>query len=220
MVVKNINLKRKVAQLALKYIPKGGPIGLGSGTTIDILAQMIEKPVNPIYCVSKNAKKVLKEKKATQLSSPKGIKVAFDGVDQIVISNKRLVAIKGAGALDFAKEKALDYSAKELVLLADKSKLRKKKVAKIFVEIEKKFVGFVLEKTNQLGVKLKKVRKNNPNLVGKKNVFYYFNTKKFSELSEMEDLLESIKGVVCCGIFSKKKFILLVGYNNYVKVVK
>ncbi len=63
MAIKHITSKRNAALLALEYLPEKGAIGLGSGTTIDIMAQLIKKTSNPVYCVSKKAKKTLKKKK-------------------------------------------------------------------------------------------------------------------------------------------------------------
>jgi len=202
--------KKGVSVKALQLIPKKGIVGLGSGTTIDVLASIInENSENNFICVSTRAQKILEKKRISVIQKGKPT-IAFDGFDCIIKQGKKLIALKGAGALDFTNEKKFDYSAKELVLMGGKSKL-KEKSCPIFVEVEKKKLREIEEKIKKERYDVRKVPKTNKHLHGKKNSFLYFYPKKSTNFTKLETWLDKQEGIVGNGIFSKKKFKLLVG---------
>ncbi len=202
--------KKNAALKALRLIPQKGLVGLGSGTTVDTLAGLINKAnKSEFICISKNAKKIL-QKRGLKLIEKENPVIAIDGADSFVKQNGRLIAIKGAGAFDFTNEKKLDYSAKKFVIIAGKSKLENKDHT-VFVEVTKKALNTVIKQLKISGLLVKKVPKSNPLLKGKKNVFVQITPKAGTNFSELEHMLDNTAGVIGNGIFSKKRFDLIIG---------
>jgi len=202
--------KKNVSVKALQLIPKKGTIGLGSGSTMDILASIInENSENNFKCISKKSEKILTKKGITITDKGK-TKIAFDGADCFIKKGKKLIALKGAGGLDFVEEKKQDYSTNELILVVGDSKLKAKNCP-IFVEVEKKKLKEVEGKIKEQGYDVRKIPKNNPKLRGKKNSFIYFYSKKNTNFVKLENWLDKQDGTIGNGIFAKKKFKILVG---------
>ena len=117
----NQNEKKITALKALRLIPEKGLVGIGSGTTIDTLAGVINKMSKAEFvCVSKNAREIL-QKRGLKLSTKENPLVVFDGADSFVKQGGKWIAIKGAGAFDFTNEKKFDYSAKKLIIIVGES---------------------------------------------------------------------------------------------------
>jgi len=213
MGLKEDQEKKNVSVKALQLIPKKGTVGLGSGSTINILASIInETSKNNFMCISKKSEKILTKKGISVVDKGKA-KIAFDGADCFIKKGKKIIALKGAGGLDFVEEKKQDYSANELVIIVGESKLKTKNCP-IFVEVEKKKVIEVEEKIKEQGYDVRKVPKNNPKLRGKKNSFIYFYPKRNTNFLKLENWLDKQGGILGNGIFAKKKFKMLVGNSE------
>ena len=213
-------MKMNACVKALEFLPKKGKVGLGSGSTVDMFATLIPKESKAEFsCVSERAAKTLKKKGLKVSDKIKATDVAFDGADSVEGSGAKRVAIKGAGALAFTDEKKLDYSAKKLVLIVDESKLTTKRPDVVFAEVEKKNEHFFIGRMAMFGFQAREVPKNNPHLKGKKNKFFYITLFGKENLNELEEHIESVKGVKGSGIFSQKKFTLIAGSKNGAKVI-
>ena len=205
--------KKNVSVKALQLIPKKGLVGLGSGSTIDVLASIInENSENNFKCISKKSEKIL-NKKGFNVTDKGKAKIAFDGADCFIKNGNKVIALKGAGGLDFVEEKKQDYSANELVLVVGESKLKAKQCP-IFVEVEKNKISEVEGKIKEQGYEVRKVPKNNPKLRGKKNAFIYFYPKRNTNFVKLESWLDKQEGIIGNGIFAKKKFKMIVGNNE------
>lgn len=119
-------LKEMVAKEALKYIPKNGVLGVGSGSTVvKFIEQIGKQHINVEACVSSS-------NKTTDLLTQIGLKVVdpnsvgeydvyIDGADEV---DPNFNLIKGGGAC-LTREKILTSMSKTFVCIVDKSKLVK-----------------------------------------------------------------------------------------------
>ena len=115
--------KEKVAEAALDYIDNNESLGIGSGSTVNILIDKLVKVKNKIECV------VSSSEKSTQLLLANGFKVSqlsevgkltkyIDGADEV---NKYLQMIKGGGGA-LTREKILAHSSEKFICIVDESK--------------------------------------------------------------------------------------------------
>lgn len=116
--------KRKVAEAALAFIQPGTALGVGTGSTVNCLIDLLPN-------VRDNIEKVVSSSKAsTRLLQAEGFEVStlneagdidlyIDGADE---SNKRLQLIKGGGGA-LTREKVLAGAARRFVCIIDDTKL-------------------------------------------------------------------------------------------------
>jgi ribose 5-phosphate isomerase A len=116
--------KRKAAKASLEFIEPGMVVGIGTGSTVNELIELLPS-------ISDRIDKVVSSSKAsTQLLEEKGFEVAtlnevgpvdiyIDGADE---ANKRLHLIKGGGGA-LTREKVLAGAARRFVCIVDETKL-------------------------------------------------------------------------------------------------
>ncbi len=117
-------LKVMVAKEALKYIPKEGVLGVGSGSTVvKFIEQIGLNHVNVAAAVSSSNKTTsLLEERGIKVLDPNTVEpyeVYIDGADEV---DPDFHMIKGGGAC-LTREKILTSMAKKFILIVDKSKL-------------------------------------------------------------------------------------------------
>ena len=117
-------LKVMVAKEALKYIPKEGVLGVGSGSTVvKFIEQIGLNHVKVEAAVSSSNKTTsLLEERGIRVLDPNTVApydVYIDGADEV---DPEFHMIKGGGAC-LTREKILTSMAKKFVLIVDKSKL-------------------------------------------------------------------------------------------------
>ena len=116
--------KRKAAQASLEFIEPGMTVGIGTGSTVNELIELLPSVADRIDQV------VSSSKASTALLRDKGFEVArlnevgpldlyIDGADE---ANKRLQLIKGGGGA-LTREKVLAGAARRFVCIVDESKL-------------------------------------------------------------------------------------------------
>ncbi len=116
--------KRSAAEAALEFIEPGTVLGVGTGSTVNFLIEMLPSVRDRIERV------VSSSKASTELLQQHGFEVAtlnetgdidlyIDGADE---SNKHLQLIKGGGGA-LTREKVLATSARRFVCIVDDSKL-------------------------------------------------------------------------------------------------
>jgi ribose 5-phosphate isomerase A len=117
--------KRSAAEAALEYIEPGTVLGVGTGSTVNFLIDMLPGVRDRIEAVvsSSNASTKLLENqgfKVKTLNEMGGdIDVYIDGADEC---NKHLHLIKGGGGA-LSREKVLAAAARRFVCIVDDSKL-------------------------------------------------------------------------------------------------
>ncbi len=117
-------LKRQAAEAALEYLPDGGVLGIGTGSTvnhfIDLLADLkgrYEGAVSSSEASTERLKKI--GMPVLDLNAVGDLEIYVDGADE---SNRQLHLIKGGGGA-LTREKIIAAASKKFVCIADESKL-------------------------------------------------------------------------------------------------
>jgi ribose 5-phosphate isomerase A len=117
-------LKRAAAEAALEYVPSGGLIGVGTGSTvnhfIDVLAR-VKQRIDGAVSSSEATTARLKQHgiPVVDLNSAGEPAVYVDGADE---SNRYLHLIKGGGGA-LTREKIIAAASAQFVCIADETKL-------------------------------------------------------------------------------------------------
>jgi len=116
--------KRNAARAALEFIEPGTILGVGTGSTVNFLIEMLPGIRDRIdrLVSSSNASTVLLEANGFEvatLNETGDLDLYIDGADE---SNKRLELIKGGGGA-LTREKVLASAARRFVCIVDDSKL-------------------------------------------------------------------------------------------------
>ncbi|MHA2092344.1 MAG: ribose 5-phosphate isomerase A [Candidatus Kariarchaeaceae archaeon] len=115
-----------VAQYIIDNLPPVDVIGLGSGTTVNIIIELLAKRTNPPHVVSASSGTSLELEKygipEVPIHSMKNqLPICIDGADQVVISSP-LQVLKGHGGA-LTREKILWMSSSKIMIAIDSSKL-------------------------------------------------------------------------------------------------
>jgi ribose 5-phosphate isomerase A len=151
-------VKLNAAKSALEKIPKTGPIGLGSGSTVAIFAkelgQRISDGENDI-CVVPSSYQAYQlaieyDIPLTNLDLNPELLLTVDGADEV---DKKLNLTKGGGGALF-QEKVVASASKKLIIIVDESKLVDKLASRFFIPVEVLpfSLGVVKRKIEALGI--------------------------------------------------------------------
>lgn len=212
--------KRKAAEAALQFIEPGITLGVGTGSTVNCLIDLLPSVRNQIDRVvssSKASTKLLEAEgfEVSTLNEAGDIDVYIDGADE---SNKRLQLVKGGGGA-LTREKVLAGAARRFVCIVDDSKLvgmlggfplpievvpmAQTFVAKQLLKLRAQPIwreGFVTDNGNHI-LDIHDLDINNP--------------------PEMETRLSQIPGVLTVGIFAKRPAdVLLVAGDDGVREMR
>ena len=124
MLMDALEKKRKAAEAALAFIEPGTALGVGTGSTVNCLIDLLPSVRDRIDMV------VSSSKASTELLEAEGFEVStlnevgdidlyIDGADE---SNKRLQLIKGGGGA-LTREKVLAGASRRFVCIVDDTKL-------------------------------------------------------------------------------------------------
>ncbi|MBT8092709.1 MAG: ribose-5-phosphate isomerase RpiA [Gammaproteobacteria bacterium] len=116
--------KRSAAKAALDFIEPGTRLGVGTGSTVNCLIEMLPEVRDRIDCVvsSSRATTTLLEERGFEvltLNQMPRLDLYIDGADE---ANKHLQLIKGGGGA-LTREKVLAAASKRFVCIVDDSKL-------------------------------------------------------------------------------------------------
>lgn len=116
--------KRKAAEAALAFVDPGITLGVGTGSTVNCLIDLlpdVRDRIDKIVSSSKASTELLEKAgfDVSTLNEAGAIDVYIDGADE---SNKRLQLIKGGGGA-LTREKVLAGAARRFVCIVDDSKL-------------------------------------------------------------------------------------------------
>jgi ribose 5-phosphate isomerase A len=119
-----IEKKRAVARAALEFIEPGVKLGVGTGSTVNCLIELLPEVRDRIDCLTSSSKattRLLEERgfEVLTLNEAGDMDVYIDGADE---SNKRLELIKGGGGA-LTREKVLAGASRRFVCIIDDSKL-------------------------------------------------------------------------------------------------
>ena len=116
--------KRSAAKAAMEFIEPGMTLGVGTGSTVNFLIEMlpeIRDKIDRVVSSSKASTSLLEENgfEVSTLNETGDFDIYIDGADE---GNKRLQLIKGGGGA-LTREKVLASAARRFVCIADDTKL-------------------------------------------------------------------------------------------------
>lgn len=212
--------KRNAAKAALEFIQPGMILGVGTGSTVDFLIEMlpgIRDKIDRVVSSSKASTKLLEEHgfEVATLNEVGDYDIYVDGADE---SNKRLQLIKGGGGA-LTREKILAAAARRFLCIVDDSKLvgmlgkfplpievlpmAQKMISRRLVKMRGQPVwreGFITDNGNHI-LDVHDLQITNP--------------------LEMEARINRIPGVVTVGIFAERTAdILLIGEDSGVREMR
>jgi len=214
-------IKEAVAQEAVKLVKQNMIIGLGTGTTANSFIRCLAKKIRDenlkIIAVasSKATEKIAKEENIDLLNSEEMIFVDlyFDGADEID-PEKNMIKGRGGALL---REKVLSYSAREMIVLVDDSKLvphlgYKSNLPIEIIPFALSAVEMQLKEEGYLG----KYRLNQDGsyyLTDNENVIFDIRTDKNEPLTRQDhEIIKEIPSVVETGLFFDVAGRIVVGY--------
>jgi ribose 5-phosphate isomerase A len=117
-------LKRQAAEAALEYLPDGGVLGIGTGSTVNHFIDLLADVKNRYEGAVSSSEASTERLKAIgmqvfDLNSVGELEIYVDGADE---SNHSLHLIKGGGGA-LTREKIIAAASKKFVCIADESKL-------------------------------------------------------------------------------------------------
>ena len=206
----NLELKEKAGIAAANLIQNGMTVGIGTGSTVEFFIKELgrrakEEGLSIKGVTTSHESKILCYQLGIQVLDVgmlDQIDLTVDGADQIDYS---LNAIKGGGAAHTI-EKIVATMANEFILIGDESKLvdclgLNKPIP---IEVIPEAVSLVQKKTKDLGADPRirmAVRKDGPVISDNGNFIIDLYFKQLENLSEINNLLLSIPGVVETGLF-------------------
>ena len=213
-------LKRQVAEAALKYVVEDAIVGVGSGSTvfmfIDCLAKIKNKIEGAVAASEASAERLRKHGiRVFDLNSVAEIPVCVDGADEIT---EHLHMIKGGGGA-LTREKIVAAVAKSFVCICDSSKLvpvlGRFPLPLEVIPMARSHVGREMLRRKAQPVLRENFRTDNGNLI----LDCHGLTILDPPALEME--LNGIAGVVTNGLFARRGAdVLLLGTPDGVKTCK
>ncbi len=212
--------KRSAAKAALEFIEPGTVLGVGTGSTVNHLIELlptVRDQIERVVSSSRATTKLLEERgfDVSTLNEAGDLDLYIDGADE---TNKRLQLIKGGGGA-LTREKVLAGAARRFVCVVDDSKLvgmlgtfplpvevlpmAQAFVARKFLKLRAQPVwreGFVTDNGNHI----LDVRDLN-----------------FSNPLELETRLNAIPGIITVGLFAHRPAdVLLIGDDSGVRELR
>jgi ribose 5-phosphate isomerase A len=209
--------KASVAKASLEYIDNGVALGVGTGSTVNVLIDLLPSIRNRILSVvsSSGATTERLEKhgfEVSTLNSVGDLDVYIDGADE---ATKHLHLIKGGGGA-LTREKVLAAASRKFVCIIDESKLVGM-LGKFPLPIEvlpmaQSFVARqIIKMRGQPVWREKFVTDNGNHILDVHNL-------TISNPLEMETRLNQLPGVITVGIFAHRSAdVLLVGEDKGVR---
>ena len=220
-------LKKMSAKAALEQIKDGMIIGMGSGSTvmhlINLIGQRIKNDEIDIMAVPTSYETaqlcISSGIRLTTLDEHPSLVLAVDGADEV---DPNLNLIKGGGAA-LTKEKIVGSAAKLLAILVDESKLVKTlgEIAPLPLEVLPFAKSTVLNQLKEFGIPQVRMsnRKLGPVVTDNGNFIIDIFDLRIRDFSKMEKQLNAIPGVIENGLFVNMADIVYVGSEKGVKTL-
>ena len=210
--------KREAARAALAEVPKGCWLGVGTGSTTNHFIQLLPKGwVRGAVASSVATARALKRRgiRVVPMLPARKLAVYVDGADE---ADARLRLIKGGGGA-LTREKIVATASRKFVCIADSAKLVKRlgrfPVPLEVVPMAREQVAAWVKKLGGRPVWRKGfVTDNGGEILDVHGL-------RITDPAGLEKKLEAIPGVVCAGIFGKRRAdLLLLGTATGVKRVR
>ena len=212
--------KRKAAEAAIAFIEPGTKLGVGTGSTVNCLIELlpdVRSSIETVVSSSRASTELLEARgfEVSTLNEAGDLDVYIDGADE---SNKRLQLIKGGGGA-LTREKIVAGASRRFVCIVDDSKLvgmlgsfplpvevipmAQSFIARQFIKMRAQPVwreGFVTDNGNHI-LDIHDLAIPNP--------------------LEMETRLNQLPGIVTVGIFAKRSAdVLLIAGDDGVREMR
>ena len=212
--------KRNAAEASLEFIEPGMALGVGTGSTVNFLIELlptVRDRIDKIVSSSKASSEMLVAQgfEVSTLNEAGDLDLYIDGADE---SNKHLHLIKGGGGA-LTREKVLAGAARRLVCIVDDAKLVGM-LGKFPLPIEilpmaQTFISRQLLKMRAQPVWREGFVTDNGNHI------IDVHDLAISNPLEMEARLNQIPGIVTVGIFAHRAAdVLLIGDDNGVREMR
>ncbi|PGZ07375.1 ribose 5-phosphate isomerase A [Bacillus cereus] len=221
-----MNLKQLAGEYAADFVQDNMKIGLGTGSTVYWMIQKLGKRVQKGLSIQAVPTSKETEILAQQLNIPlislndiQTLDLTIDGADEI---DSNLQLIKGGGGALF-REKIVASSSKELIIIADESKIVTHLGAfPLPVEITPFSWKQTESKIQSLGCQTTLRLKNNETFITDNNniIIDCVFPNNISNPANLHDQLKMITGVVETGLFINMTSKVIIGTENGIKELK
>ena len=212
--------KRQAATAALSYIKDGMSLGIGTGSTVDILIELLQPlaaKLGPVVSSSERSTRRLAEFgiTAADLSSTGDLDLYIDGADE---ATKHRHLIKGGGGA-LTREKIVAAASRRFVCIIDETKLvptlGRFPLPVEVIPMAQSYVARQMVKAGGQPILREGVVTDNGN-----HIIDVHNLKIANPL-ELETRFNQIAGVVTVGIFANRPAdVLLIGGASGVRVIQ
>ena len=212
--------KRNAAESSLEFIEPGMTLGVGTGSTVNYLIELlptVRDRIDKIVSSSKASSEMLVAQgfEVTTLNEAGDLDLYIDGADE---TNKRLQLIKGGGGA-LTREKVLAGAARRFVCIVDDAKL----VARLGdfpLPIEVLPMAQALVKRKLLTLRAKPIWREGF-VTDNGNHIIDVHDLPINNPIEMETRLNQIPGVLTVGIFAHRSAdVLLIGHDDGVREMR
>jgi ribose 5-phosphate isomerase A len=217
--------KRKAAAAALKYLVPGEPLGVGTGSTVNLFIELLAARKADVPAAVSSSESSTARLKAIgipvlDLNSAGTLSLYVDGADE---ANEHLQLIKGGGGA-LTREKIVAAASRRFVCIADESKLVP--VLGKFplpVEVIPMARSYVARELVRLGGRpvLRETAAGAPYLTDNGNPILDVHGLTITDAPKLEVEIGLITGVVCVGLFARRPAeVLLLGSASGVREFK
>ena len=226
----SLEKKIRAAEKALEFVETGMKIGLGSGSTANEFIKLLSLKNKEGFDIegvvtSQDTENLAKESNIplTSLQEVKSLDITIDGTDEV---DSSLSLIKGGGGA-LLREKIVAYNSEKLIIIADDSKkVDKLGNFKLPVEVsiyENSATNLkILRKLEEVGYYgSSSIRKSqNTNFITDSgNYIYDFSLGSIDEPYIVDQLLNSIPGVIGHGLFIDLADIVIIANEESVEIL-
>ena len=196
-------MKKAAARAAMKWIPDGSIVGVGTGSTANFFIQALAEQRDFIagaVASSEPTAQKLREAgiEVYDLNSTGPLEVYVDGTDEV---NNNLQLIKGGGGA-LTREKIVAAASTTFICIADATKqvdvLGKFPLPIEVIPMARSYVGREIVKLGGDPELRDQFKTDNGNLI------LDVHNLKITDPLAMEQLFNQIAGVVCCGLFAHR----------------
>jgi len=211
--------KLKVAKSSLDYIKHDCVLGVGTGSTVNFLIDLLPDLINKIQAVVSSSDESTKRLEAhgfevSNLNNIGNIDLYIDGADE---ATKNLHLIKGGGGA-LTREKILAANAKEFVCIVDDSKIVDR-LGKFPLPIEVLPMAQSYIAREIVKMKGQPILRENF-ITDNGNHILDIHNLDITNPIETETIINQIPGVITVGIFARRPAdILLIAEENTIKII-
>ena len=217
------NLKEQTAKRAVGYVKSGMRVGLGTGSTaryaiLEIARKLKTGELENIVGVatSIDSENLAQENGiSVEPMDARALDIAIDGADEIA---PNLDLIKGLGAA-LLREKLVEIQAKELIIVADYTKIVSRLGEKSVLPVEIVKFGYeaTMEKLKQFGTPVLRQKNNETVITDNGNYIADLNFSPVESAGQLAQDLKQLTGVVETGFFIKMANRAIVAFENEIK---